>query len=679
MPRSRHYFEVLTSLVKNKELFEGENRYKTFSLICEKIASSMQVTQVGIWLFSRNESAFVEEVTAIHGNGHTMGRIIFSSSMNEYQKQISTPRVGYFADRTEIEKVLGKDYSPGITNILYAVVYSDGEMVGIVSAEDREVKVWNQHDEAFIASCADLVGRVLESEKRQIYSRELNQRILFLEHNLKNRIEDLNEVNTDLHIALESAQAGKWRLNLETSELDLDEVWFEKMGFAAADTPKNMEEFYKIVHPDDRKKVEEGLYKYHYQKGEDYENRYRLITPLGNHIWCLDRGRVFRDENGRPIKMTGMLFDITALVYWEHDLSMSEAQLKSMIHSIPTPMVMLDRNMKILAKSIRWDEAWGEYINRETNQLKDKIKTFNWFELAQKSLEGEAFEATDQYVENNDTSVWLKWLIKPWKDADGSVSGVIMMIEDVTDKKEAEVRLSQASKLSALGEMAGGIAHEINNPLSIIKGYLDLIKKHHNRGTLDNEVLETYLGKMDFTVGRISRIVNGMRRFSRESSLDEKGAHPIVKIIEDTFDICQEKINNSGILLELDVHSRDTYILCRPVEISQVFLNLINNSFYAVADDNHPWIKVDVKKREKNVVVEVSDSGLGIEPSVRQKLFQPFFTTKEVGEGTGLGLSISKGIIEEHGGNIYYDNTKPNTTFVIEFPMLDMEGTQNSP
>src|SRR5690606_3609147 len=188
---------------------------------------------------------------------------------------------------------------------------------------------WDKHDEVFVATCADIVGRVLEAEKRQIYSKELNQRIIFLEHNLKKRIAELHDANNDLEFALESAQAGRWTLDFKTGELVLDKKWFDKVGFKEEELPTNMDEFVKILHPDDRIRVKDEVDYFITGEGENYETRYRLVTKNGIQ-WCMERGRVTRDREGRAIKMVGMNFDITALVYWEHDLSISESQLKSM-------------------------------------------------------------------------------------------------------------------------------------------------------------------------------------------------------------------------------------------------------------------------------------------------------------------------------------------------------------
>ena len=145
-----------------------------------------------------------------------------------------------------------------------------------------------------------------------------------------------------------------------------------------------------------------------------------------------------------------------------------------------------------------------------------------------------------------------------------------------------------------------------------------------------------------------------------------------------TLDICQERINNNGTAVEVQYLKHDSSILCRPVEISQVLLNLINNSYQATSSYPHPWIKIIMEEVGDSFRMQVIDCGEKISPAIKQKLFQPFFTTKDIGVGTGLGLSISRGIIEEHKGKLYYQDDAPNTTFVIEIPKFDTVSTQIS-
>ena len=140
------------------------------------------------------------------------------------------------------------------------------------------------------------------------------------------------------------------------------------------------------------------------------------------------------------------------------------------------------------------------------------------------------------------------------------------------------------------------------------------------------------------------------------------------KIVEETLDICQERINNNGTAVEVEYLRGDSDVFCRPIEISQVLLNLINNSYQATSNYTHPWIKIKLEDLGENFQLSVIDCGEKIPIEVQNKLFQPFFTTKEIGVGTGLGLSISRGIIEEHKGKLYHQSGAQNTTFVIELP-----------
>ncbi|MES2528960.1 MAG: ATP-binding protein [Bdellovibrionota bacterium] len=663
---------------KNGELYRS-SRHRGFEIICSKISEIMGVSRVGIWFFTIDREAIFEEMTFIKHGELQSGCILRRVDYPLYFQELNNERV-LVSNDTHKDRVMSEFLeSYSIPNKVYALldspIYSDGEALGILCVEDtNSTRDWDIMDINFAGACADLIGRLIESEKRHIYEKELRHRINYLENDLKKKLDDLNEAKLSLDLALESAQVGKWDWDLVTNNVSLNKTWYTKLGYDFNELPQNFTTFEGRLHPDDRARVHHELDRH--IKGETlfYECRYRMITKAGDIQWCLDRGCIiYRGHEGQPLRLTGVNVNVTPMIKWEQSLITSEQQLKAMIQSLPTPVAMFDSHFQYVAFSSRWTEEWSNILTppKEGQKVSEHFRK-EWLEDMSTALQGKIVSRDDSLVEiSPGVDVWLRMLIQPWKDANGRIGGVVMMAENITRRKETEIRLTQASKLSALGEMAGGIAHEINNPLGIIKGYIDLLRRHSGRQSLTPELLLQYINKMDTTVGRISRIVNGMRRFARESSMDEKVTYSVNKIIEETLDICQERINNNGTSVEVEYLKQDSTAYCRPVEVSQVILNLINNSYQATSEYTHPWIRVKAEDIGNKIKISVSDCGEGISPLVRKKLFQPFFTTKDVGVGTGLGLSISRGIIEEHKGKLYYQEDAPNTTFVIEIPKLD--------
>lgn len=233
---------------------------------------------------------------------------------------------------------------------------------------------------------------------------------------------------------------------------------------------------------------------------------------------------------------------------------------------------------------------------------------------------------------------------------------------------QIQAKAVQTSKLAVLGELAAGIAHEINNPLMILTSVAFVAQKHLDQNKYDQ--LPEKIGKIQSTITRISRIVNGLRTYARDGENDPMMSVNIADVILESLELCVESIRYQNIVITYDDQTTLPPIVnCRETQISQVVLNLISNAKDAVLSLKNKWIKVILKNTDDKIVLQVIDSGYGISLNIREQIFQPFFTTKDVGSGTGLGLSISNEIIKVHSGRLYIDYTNPNTCFTIELPL----------
>jgi C4-dicarboxylate-specific signal transduction histidine kinase len=222
--------------------------------------------------------------------------------------------------------------------------------------------------------------------------------------------------------------------------------------------------------------------------------------------------------------------------------------------------------------------------------------------------------------------------------------------------------------MATLGEIAAGVAHEINNPVSTISLVSEILKRLSQSGKLSPEELSAQLGRLDLCLKRISKIVSELQAFSRDSAQDTFQQVSIKTIIEETLDLCHSRLLRSRIKLHVDEIDPTWSIECRGSQISQVLLNLLSNSHDAVQDMEAAWIILSVEEFSESFEISVTDSGHGIPESISHNIMKPFFTTKPIGKGTGLGLSISSNIMTDHHGGLRLDTTCANTRFVMTLP-----------
>jgi C4-dicarboxylate-specific signal transduction histidine kinase len=233
--------------------------------------------------------------------------------------------------------------------------------------------------------------------------------------------------------------------------------------------------------------------------------------------------------------------------------------------------------------------------------------------------------------------------------------------------QERSEQLVQSSRLVSLGEMAAGMAHEINNPLAIILGKSTKLRRMIAPQQNASELLPE-LDKVDSTVHRIGKIIRGLRTFSRDGREDDFESASLGQIIGDTLELCASRFKNHDVDLRVPTLEADLSLECRPVQIGQVLLNLLNNAFDAITELPDKWVELSIHDKGPNLEIWITDSGAGIPQAIRDKLMQPFFTTKPVGKGTGLGLSICRGILQAHHGSFEIDSTCANTRFVLRLP-----------
>jgi PAS domain S-box-containing protein len=406
----------------------------------------------------------------------------------------------------------------------------------------------------------------------------------------------------------------------------------------------------------------------------------RYIKKDGTVLWASISSRLIKGEDGKPSHFASVVLDITRRKLAEEALRESEIQLRR---------VMEAGNVGIWIHDLKSGQStWSDQLKRMKGYPLDCKADFGEF-VSRVHPEDRPF-FLGAPPRNNGTlrvefrfncpdgrQAWFQSVVTWVHNELGELERVFGHTIDITDRKEAErvideqrAKMVLSAKMSALGEMASGIAHEINNPLSIIHGKASQLKDLAIEGTLDAAHVAKVAEKIESTALRISKIVKAMRALARDGEKEPFESASLKTLLDDTIELCQEKFKHHAVTLCVPEVEAALRLHCRGVQICQVMLNLIVNAHDAVERLEIKWVRLDILDRGESIDISVTDSGSGIPPELREKILQPFFTTKEAGKGTGLGLSLSRGIVESHGGTLKLDTDCPNTRFVVSLPKL---------
>ncbi|MFO7910601.1 MAG: PAS domain S-box protein [Desulfotignum sp.] len=413
-----------------------------------------------------------------------------------------------------------------------------------------------------------------------------------------------------------------------------------------------------------------------FQDGKSHFSEESGINKDGTPAHWFVKTAPLKDENGQVVAAMEMSLDISRRKRLEEEVRISEKKYQAIFENIPNPVFILDqKDLCILDLNDAAQTVYG-YAKaaltgrtfdilfaspREYEQVKTHINT--------------PFHERCVHVKNDDDYIYVNIWIRPAEFAGRNV--LIVTTVDITRSVETEQQLVQAGKMATLGEMATGVAHELNQPLSVIKTASGFIaRKITSDEQIDRSILKTLSEEIESHVDRAAKITGHMRLFGRKTVFKKENVH-INEVVTRAFDIFSQQLKLREITVAWDLADDLPVIHADPVRLEQVFINLLINARDAIVarvenagDDQETVRRISISTALENrkIRVKISDTGTGIASSSIAKIFEPFFTTKDVGEGTGLGLSISYGIIQESGGDIsVHNNRDGGATFVILF------------
>lgn len=393
------------------------------------------------------------------------------------------------------------------------------------------------------------------------------------------------------------------------------------------------------------------------------------------------------DSAGGIVGAIKMCLDITSRKGLEEELRRSEEKYHAIFSNFPYSVFLLDtESLAVIDCNARATAVYG-YSREELagtsflDLFRDEDKAAFAAELARSGSIPQA-----RHGRKNGQSFYVAIRVSRCEYPGRKV--LLVTTSDITRRLETEQQLIQAGKMATLGEMATGMAHELNQPLTVIQTGLDLIRRKLGQGApLEGKVLAEVVELMASHVDRAANIIGHMREFGRKSDLRREPVQA-GEVLRRAFDIFRQQFALRGIGVEFGPAEGLPDILADRNRLEQVFINILLNARDAIearceqdgAARAEKRIALSTIAHGGQVFVRIRDTGVGVPPALRDKVFEPFFTTKEVGKGTGLGLSITYGIVKDHGGSVEVEPVDgPGACFLLRFPAISHETARTAP
>ena len=491
-----------------------------------------------------------------------------------------------------------------------------------------------------------------------------------------------------LDLALQSAHMGVWRWEISENKRYFDDQVCNLLGLDSSTFRGTPGEFFGAVHHEDREKLRMALSRT-LENNVPYEEEYRVVWPDGSIHYVNARGRLFHDNQGKPLRINGTLWDVTERKIADEELYKRNSRLETILQASPAAIYTMDNEGIVLTWN-KGSELMFGWSEEEAIGRKNPIVSHENREAfdanRRKIANGEPFLNVELLRQRKDGSpIYISMFATPMYATGGDVTGIMSIAIDLTRQKKMEkehaaleIQLRQSQKMEAIGQLAGGVAHDFNNILSAIVGYSHLTLMKKGEDDLVRHNIQQILASSE----RAAVLTQSLLAFSRKQMVNLARidlGEVIAKFEKLLLRLVRESIEFKTMLTDQALP-----VMADRGQIEQILMNLVANARDAMPNGGRIIIETGRVILDKSFIeahgfgragnyalLSVTDTGTGIPEDIRSKIFDPFFTTKEEGRGTGLGLSLVYGIVKKHDGFInVYSQLGTGTTFKIYLPLL---------